>query len=196
MGEDDYERDWSRAALVKIKGMWPINTFWGGVQTEVDFSSSGTPQRLYFGIAVRAGWTETFELNGGKIAKAQAELGVALGGVFELEFVWDSKIEAFVTTMEVLRPSYVWLYDEAYAVMPQVKENVGHLQKIGVLSDEDFECLEFCLKIMEAAAVRSSIPDDVRLRASIYADVWGSGSVEFLGAVSYTHLTLPTTPYV
>ena len=34
---------------------------------------------------------------------------------------------------------------------------------------------------MEAAAVRSSIPDDVRLRASIYADVWGSGSVEFLG---------------
>ncbi len=179
-GEDDYERDWSRAAVVKIKGMWPINTFWGGVQTEVDFNSSGLPERLFFGIAVRAGWTQTFELNGANIAKARAELGVALGGVFEFEFVWDWERDSFVPYMDLVRPGHVRLYEEAQVAVLQAMENVIQAKDAGSMRDEDADCIEFCLKVMETAAERSIIPD-VRLRASIYADVWGSGSVEFLG---------------
>lgn len=179
-GEDDYERDWSRAAVVKIEGMWPINTFWGGVQTEVDFNTSGLPERLYFGVAVRAGWTQTFELNGANIAKARAEFGVALGGVFEFEFVWDWSRNAFVPIMDIMRPHYARLYDEAQASVSQAQDNVRQAKSAGFVRDEDADCIDFCLKIMETAAERSIIPD-VRLRASIYADVWGSASVEFLG---------------
>ncbi|QPH56029.1 hypothetical protein [Pontivivens ytuae] len=175
-GEDDYERDWTRASRVKITGMWPINTFWGGVQTEVRLN----PLVFYQGFAVRLGWTETFELTGSKLADARAELGVALGGVFEFEFSLSQRSSASLQSIEgMATPRHAVLHNDASLMLEATQASLRSVKADPSLA-EHAECIDYCLQIMAEAGLRST-KIEARLSASIYADVWGSGSVEFLG---------------
>ncbi len=175
-GKDDYERDWTRASKVKIKGMWPINTFWGGVQTEVRLN----PFIFYQGFAVRLGWTETFELTGNKLADARAELGVALGGVFEFEFSLSERNSASLQPIEgMTTPRHAVLHNDASLMLEATQDSLSSIKADASLA-EHVECIDYCLQIMAEAGLRST-KIEARLSASIYADVWGSGSVEFLG---------------
>lgn len=162
------ERDWSQATRVYIAELFPINTFWGGFRAALDSDS------LRFGYAIRAGWTWSAELNGANIAKASAELGVTLGGVLEFMIVFD-------------RQSGNLLADARAGMLPALPQGLASSRSLPVLAAATFEKLDsdlaatirMSLEIMEDATALGI--DDLKMEAAVYGDIWGKGSLEFLG---------------
>lgn len=176
IGNDGYERDWNKSMTVKIADMLPINTFWGGVKAELDLGSNF----LYLGFAIRAGWTRSYEVNGANIAKASAELGVAVGGVFEFQLNWNEKEALAVPRIELAAPRWAVVADEAMRMTVLAIDNLVKVNALKVSEDDDVRRIEASLRIM-GAAVASMESVGVKLAATIYGDLWGSASVEFLG---------------
>ncbi|MEQ8307752.1 MAG: hypothetical protein RIA09_14440 [Hoeflea sp.] len=155
------ERDWSQATRVYIADLFPINTFWGGYRFVLDASAGF----VRFGIAIRAGWTWAAELNGADIAKASAELGVTLGGVLEFELLWK----------------------EPQQIAPAPAIPTTGSRTLAIRTEASFDRIDpdlaahimDSLEIMERATTLGV--RDVRMEATVYGDVWGKGSLEFLG---------------
>lgn len=76
----DYVPDWSQAISVRIAGAWPINTFQGGVKA---YYFSEPDEQFGFGVAIRAGYSNSFKVTGSDIADARADVGVMIGGTFQ-----------------------------------------------------------------------------------------------------------------
>lgn len=76
----DYVPDWSQAVSVRIAGAWPINTFQGGVKA---YYFSEPKEQFGFGVAIRAGYSNSFKVTGSNIADARADVGVMIGGTFQ-----------------------------------------------------------------------------------------------------------------
>ena len=176
IGDDGYERDWNKSMTVKVADMVPINTFWGGVKAELDLGSDF----LYLGFAIRAGWTRSYEVNGANIAKASAELGVAVGGVFEFQLNWDEDEAIAEPRMELAAPRWAVVADEAMRMTVQAVDSLVEVNTLEVAEADDRRRIEASLRIMGAAAA-SLESVEVQLAATIYGDLWGSASVEFLG---------------
>lgn len=70
--------DWSKAVTAHIAGAWPVNTFQGGFKAWY-FTN---PDRFGLGLAVRVGYTNSFQVTGSDIADARADVGVMVGGTF------------------------------------------------------------------------------------------------------------------
>ncbi len=174
IGEDGYERDWSKATIVKVADMYPINTFWGGVKAEL------TGDFIYLGFAIRAGWTRSYEVNGANIAKASAELGVAIGGVFEFKIIWDETSGAMVPQIDLVPTKLTLAAYESMWRSSLVLKQWGAVTNRKRPASSQALRIKASLQIMEASAARLTSLE-VRLAATIYADLWGSASIEFLG---------------
>lgn len=70
--------DWSKAVSARISGAWPINTFQGGFKAWY-FTN---PVSFGLGIAVRVGYSNSWQVTGSNIADARADVGVMVGGTF------------------------------------------------------------------------------------------------------------------
>ncbi len=173
---DDYERDWNKSMTVKIADMVPINTFWGGVKAELNVGNNF----LYLGFAIRAGWTRSYEVNGANIAKASAELGVAVGGVFEFQLNWKEDEVDAQPVVTISAPRLVLVADEAMRMTVLATDAMSRADTYGKVAATDLDRIQASLEVMGlAAASLDSI--EVKLAATIYGDLWGSASLEFLG---------------
>lgn len=161
------ERDWNQATRVYIAELFPINTFWGG------FKASATDRYITFGYAIRAGWTWTAELNGADIAKASAELGVTLGGVLEFYIDFGASPQALPLIEPDTLPSPV--------TAPQTSRGLARRDPtlFKQLKPDLAATILTSLDIMESATAFGI--EDVGLQATVYGDIWGKGSLEFLG---------------
>ncbi len=68
--------DWSKAVSARISGAWPINTFQGGFKAWY-FTN---PVSFGLGLAVRVGYSNSWQVTGSSIADARADVGVMVGG--------------------------------------------------------------------------------------------------------------------
>lgn len=168
----DVERDWSQSVKVYVADLVPINTFWGGFKAELD----GPNKRVIFGYAIRAGWTWKAELNGADIAKASAELGITLGGVLEFLIELNSSSAIGFASPAALPPPHPLLAATWNEYRPLA---VMSLATLATHYDEHAEALWQTLEILDEATSLSV--SDLKLRATVYGDIWGKGSVEFLG---------------
>lgn len=157
------ERDWSQSTRVYIAEMFPINTFWGGYRAML------TERGVRFGLAIRAGWTWSAEMNGADIAKASAELGVTLGGVLEFQIVFTGANLPTQVPGARQRP-YPW----PSRALANRNEATFH-----ALDADLANHLIEGLRIMERAVALGI--DDLEMEATVYGDIWGKGSLEFLG---------------
>ncbi|GJH22761.1 hypothetical protein CBA19CS22_39485 [Caballeronia novacaledonica] len=73
--------DWSKAISVQLPDAWPINTFQGGVKAYY-FDSPTDGVSFGFGLAIRAGYSNSFQVTGNDIADARAYVEVMIGGTF------------------------------------------------------------------------------------------------------------------
>lgn len=161
------ERDWNQSTRVYIAELFPINSFWGGYRASVN------ERYITFGYAIRAGWTWTAELNGADIAKASAELGVTLGGVLEFYIDLGGDSEALLA-----------LEPDVPLMLPTGPQSSRGLARVEAATFERLEpqlaaTILTSLEIMESATAFGI--EDVGLQATVYGDIWGKGSLEFLG---------------
>lgn len=155
-GSDDFDRDWDKATKVVVNGMFPINTFQGGLLISLD------KKAITMGVAVRAGWTFAPPAVGGGIAEASVDAGIMIGGVFIMSFVFDEE-----RALPASRPlQLAWqpltakaLAEEPPAILMQMQE---------ALQEIDF-------------ALSSLGLPDVQIVAQLYGDLWGNASVRFMG---------------
>ncbi|SEL29605.1 hypothetical protein [Halomonas daqiaonensis] len=172
----DIERDWSKATKVYVADMFPINTFWGGYRALVEKVTVGGHGRWHirFGYALRAGWTRSYEFSGANIARASAELGVALGGVIEFEINWNELTEARAGLSDRL------------PVLESLDRNVSRLMRASLAEADQLlvETVEQSIELMRGALSAESY--DVVMSAAVYGDAWGQGSAEFLGVTLAT----------
>jgi hypothetical protein len=167
----EIERDWSQSTKIYIADLFPINTFWGGYRAELDVGKNV----IRIGLAIRAGWTWKSELNGADIAKASAELGITLGGVLEFEIDWSNT--SFTPDLAPLP----LLSHSRQAVLPYMSPSLSmiHFDALNMMYGDDAENLLQALEIMDAATMLSF--PDINVVSTVYGDVWGKGSAEFLG---------------
>lgn len=167
----DVERDWSQSVKVYVADLVPINTFWGGFKAELDMPNN----RVTLGYAIRAGWTWKAELNGADIAKASAELGITLGGVLEfwIDLNPSSALDSAAPAMLPTYPLLASAWNE-YRTLVAISLDAlaGHY-------GEHADALWLTLQILDEATSLSG--PDLNLRATVYGDIWGKGSVSFLG---------------
>lgn len=157
------ERDWSQSTRVYIAEIIPINTFWGGYRAIL------TRKGVRFGFAIRAGWTWTAELYGADIAKASAELGVTLGGVLEFQ----------ILTSVTSRSAQTAKLPENRRLPPPRTLAIRNTATFSTLDSVVAAHISKSLSIMEDAVALGI--RDVEMEATLYGDIWGKGSVEFLG---------------
>lgn len=157
------ERDWSKATKVYIPEMWPINTVWGGWL----FDYAG--DRVTFGIAIRAGWTWSYPGSGSKIAWAEAEVGIALGGVFIFDF---GKLSEATARLPVLPARF------AHDLVVAERKRLGRNREARVDLDARAAVQPFLEALDEALGERRF---DIGFTAEIYGDIWGRGSAGLMG---------------
>ena len=181
-GGDDFERDWSRATQVKIDDLKPINTFWGGYKAELDTGE----EYIRFGYAIRAGWTKSYEVFGGSIANARAELGVTLGGVLEFEVGWgdnENKTALDPVAPRLVGRPYLALLDQTVRMRADADEAVTRNAQAAPNSASlaaQADRIAASLAVLEESAMLMA-STRLELTATLYGDIWGSASVEFLG---------------
>jgi hypothetical protein len=151
IGGTEFERDWSKSIKVRVEGMVPINTFWGGMRSELENG------RIVLGYAIRAGWTWAADSGWKGVASAKADVGIALGGVFQFEFDWQAHELAIAE-----RSARATLHD--FIVSPLVEDHDLFRASIDVLLD-----------------VAERATGDFKMDAELFGDVWGDASVQFLG---------------
>jgi hypothetical protein len=188
----DLERDWTQSTKVYIAELFPINTFWGGYRALLHYKDGSGEVR--FGYAIRAGWTWSAELNGANIAKASAELGITLGGVLEFAIKWGgngrkgtAKAAQLLTALEdhlAGAPFPDALGALSGASLPPPVYGPRGLATITDAAAAQFDndlgfAISEALAVMEEATALDSV--DLPMQATIYGDIWGKGSLEFLG---------------
>jgi len=181
----DIERDWSQATKIYIAELWPINTFWGGFMSEVYDTNTGAGVRM--GFAIRAGWTWSAEMNGANIAKASAEIGITLGGVLEFELTFSKSREADVP--QALFEDWSSLVEGNITEADEAKApNVVDDPVSGpVFSNKELAEIDALFGFDMTNALRTLEPfddyqyDNFAVSANVFGDIWGKGSVEFLG---------------
>jgi hypothetical protein len=165
------ERIWDDAIKVVWDNMIPINTFWGGFRALLD--SAG---QIGLGFALRAGWTKSYSV-GGSVAGGRAELGIAVGGVIEFRYAWARSGDQIRLTI----PRDV-LFDQTLLASRALAQSLTALHLSGSFRgrEEEDALIADAIAMIEQNIATLNIAE-VSAQATLYADVWGSASVQFLG---------------
>jgi hypothetical protein len=165
------ERNWDDCVKVVWDNMIPINTFWGGFRAVLDSSS-----HIGLGFALRAGWTKSYSV-GGSVAGGKAELGVAVGGVVEFKFQWASSGDGNIQ-LSIPRDE---LFDRTIASSRTLTLALLDARRDGLSTDwQDDALVADSIALIEQSIAGMNLVE-VSAHATLYADVWGSASVQFLG---------------
>jgi hypothetical protein len=105
---------------------------------------------------------------------------VAIGGVFEFELKWKENKADAIPVIMLSAPRLVLVADEAMRMTVLATDAMSRANTYGKVAATDLERIQASLEVMGlAAASLDSI--EVKLAATIYGDLWGSASLEFLG---------------
>lgn len=165
------ERNWDDCVKIVWDNMIPINTFWGGFRAVLDSSS-----HIGLGFALRAGWTKSYSVGGG-VAGGKAELGVAVGGVVEFKFQWASNGDGLIQLSVPRDELFDRTIASSRALTLALTETRG--QRLSTDWQEDALIADAIALIEVNIAGMNQV--EVSAQATLYADVWGSASVHFLG---------------
>lgn len=167
VGGTEFDRDWSKSVKVYVQKMYPINTFWGGMRSELDPGKG----RVVMGWAIRAGWTWTADKGFSGVAKARANLGITLGGVFQFAFAWkeNPKNTPLLLARAPALPAFGMARSELQSLM------LAHLDRAAA---DERQLILTALDLMERTLSSASV--DVIMDGELFGDIWGDASVEFM----------------